>query len=598
MHRIFDDLKLPLLLLTLLVQSFLLARLAWLTSPNRTELGHMAAALRLYETGEYDLFHVNPPLLRYLVGPAVAKIVKPNTDWSDYSSDPLQRSEWATGVSFVKANDFETVRKSFFVGRLVCIPLILLGSFFGYRFAKEFFGEASGFLFLLLWTFSPLILGWGATICPDVAAASLGIVALYTYWRWTKKSTWILATISGITLGLLPLTKLTWIIALGLWPLIAFPRAASEAYSRNLRVVLQLILILLISLLTVNLGYKFDNSFQKLGAFSFHSQSLTNENGENVFSNTILAKIPVPFPAQFVQGFDTQKIDFEQGMLSYLLGTHSDHGWWYYYIVALLCKEPIGILVIAVLAIFLFCYKKYRSTWSNELFLAIPMLALFFVVSIQTGFSLHSRYIIPFLPFAYIWISRVGRVFLSTEVTENRKNLSVSSVLSVVTIICLLFSIASILREFPHAISYTNELARNKKPPVLLGSNLDWGQDLYELKEYLDERPEAKPLHIAMSNIFPLETLGIKSSGLPPKWKPNQEFQGSWLEQIHTGPRPGWFLLGTNDLFGASGDYDWLHEFQPEKRIGYSCYLYYISLEQANSLREKHDLPVLIEEDL
>ncbi len=604
MRKILDDIRLPLLLLALLVQAFLLARLAWLTSPNRTELGHMAASLRLYETGEFDLFHVNPPLLRYLVGPSVANFVDPVTDWSDYSADLLTRSEWATGVSFVKANDFETLRQSFFVGRVVCIPLILLGSFFGYQFAKELFGELSGFLFLLLWTFSPLILGWGATICPDVAAASLGIVSLYTYWHWTKKATWLLAILSGITLGLLPLTKLTWIIALGIWPLMgifamAMNRKCSEtelagfSSSQRLRVVFQLVLILLLALFTINFGYKFGGSFQKLDDFTFHSKSFTNENGENRFTNTLLGKIPVPFPKHFVLGFDTQKIDFERGMSSYLLGEHANRGWWYYYIVATFFKEPVGFLVLALLATFLFCFKNYRADWQDELSLVVPMLTLFFAVSSQAGFSLHSRYTIPFLPLWYIWVSRVGMI---TKIAGVNKVLQYSVV--AVVVLPLFLGIASSLHEYPHSMSYINELGRDRKPPVLLGSNLDWGQDLYELKEYLDEHPEAKPLHIAMSHLFPLETLGIKSAGLPPKWKPGKEFQGTWLEQIHTGPRPGRYLLGTNDLFGASGDYDWLHEFKPTKRIGYSAYLYNITLKEANTLREKHDLPVLIEEDL
>jgi len=104
--------------------------------------------------------------------------------------------------------------------RLACIPLILLGGYFGYRFASELYGQWSGVTFLILWTFSPLILGWGATICPGVHASSLGIVGLYTFWRWLKAPTWGKAVIAGLCLSLLPLTKTTWIIAFPIWLLI------------------------------------------------------------------------------------------------------------------------------------------------------------------------------------------------------------------------------------------------------------------------------------------------------------------------------------------------------------------------------------------
>lgn len=593
MKRLIDDIRLPLWVLALIVQAFLLLRLDWTTSPNRTELGHMAASLRLWETGEHDLFHVNPPFLRYFIGPIVAKVVGPNTDWSDYSSDPLARSEWACGVALVKANNFDTVRNAFFVGRTICIPIILLGGWFGFRFASELFGDVSGLVFLVLWTFSPLILGWGATICPDVAAASLGIVALYMFWHWIKKPTWFLTVLSGLTLGLLPLTKLTWIVALGLWSLIGiitFHRAGSEA-KRNFRVASQMILILVLAVFTINLGYSFDGSFKKLGDYAFHSKALTDENNVNRFVGTSLASMPVPFPEHFVLGFDTQKVDFEQGMTSYLLGKHADHGWSYYYLAALAVKEPIGTLIFAAFAVFLFCFKKYRANWRDELVLGIPILTLFALVSSQTGFSLHSRYTIPFLPLFYIWISRVG-MFLTTE--KRAWNYSVAFVLSVL----LLTNIVSSLYVYPYSMSYANELARDRMPPVLLGSNLDWGQDLFELKDYLDEHPEIRPLHVVISNIYPLETLDIKSAGAPPKWKPGQKPTGLWKEQLNLGPRPGWFLLGTNDLYGPEGDYDWFHERTPHKRIGYSIYLYHVTLEEANRLRKQDDLPPLLEEDL
>ncbi|MDR1962458.1 MAG: hypothetical protein LBQ50_01615, partial [Planctomycetaceae bacterium] len=80
-----NDIRLPILLLVFVVQAFLLLRIDWLTSPNRTELGHIAASLRLYETHEFDLFHANPPLVRMIVGFTVSNFIHPQTDWSDYS---------------------------------------------------------------------------------------------------------------------------------------------------------------------------------------------------------------------------------------------------------------------------------------------------------------------------------------------------------------------------------------------------------------------------------------------------------------------------------------------------------------------------------
>jgi len=585
----FNDIRMPLLILALTVQTLFLLRLDWTTSPNRTELGHIAAALRFYETGCYDLFHVNPPLTRMLVGPAVALFVAPQTDWSDYSADSTKRSEWATGVAFIRVNDLETFRNSFFLGRAVCIPLILLGGFFGYRFSCELFGDAAGFVFLTLWTFSPLILGWGATICPDVAAASLGIVALHSFRHWLKTPTWKLALFAGMTLGLLPLTKLTWIIAFGLWLMTWFITAIPAFIFNHRKNVLQfgqMVFLLAVALFVLNLGYCFDGSFKKLGDYTFYSESLTNNASTNRFSESWLGAIPVPLPEQFVRGFDTQQIDFEKGMPSYLFGVHADRGWWYYYFAALAVKEPIGTLLLIGLAIFLFCHAGFRANWKDELVLLIPLFGLLIVVSLQTGFSLHSRYVIPALPILYVWSSRTGLLVFS-------KRLAVRTVVPIL----LIAGVASSLWVYPYSMSYLNETVRCRIPPPLLGSNIDWGQDLYELRDWLDDHPEARPLRVAMSNIFPLETFGIKSAGLPPKWKPRQEAVGTWREQIHVGPRPGWFLFGANDLFGTGYEYEWLWHVPPAKRVGWSTYVFHVTLEETNQLRVQDDLPALIEED-
>src|SRR5439155_22186730 len=60
-------------------------------------------------------------------------------------------------------------------------------------------------------------------------------------------------------------------------------------------------------------------------------------------------------------------------------------------------------------------------------------------------------------------------------------------------------SIASSLAVFPHSLSYFNELAGGPEngPAHLLDANIDWGQDLLELKRWSDAHPAARPFHLA-----------------------------------------------------------------------------------------------------
>jgi len=345
--------------LFLCTHALLITYLSWSTSPNRTEIAHLAACIYVWQKRKFDVFHVNPPLVRIIAGSPIALFCNPNYDWSGYSPRPQDRTEWQLSGTFVEANDLDSLRLYTFLARLACIPLVLLGGYFGYRFASELYGQWSGITFLVLWTFSPLILGWGATICPDVHAASLGIVGLYTFWRWLKNPTLGKATIAGICLGLMPLTKMTWIIAFPIWLLLWCIWKFC-----NFR---QFIVIMLLGIFTINTGYLYDGSFRQLKDYQFISGTLTGHditqgravNVGNRFASTWLGHVPVPLPAEFVQGIDTQKIDFERSIESYVRGVWSDRGWWWYYGYVLLLKEPLGVWCLVILA--LFVSRFYRS---------------------------------------------------------------------------------------------------------------------------------------------------------------------------------------------------------------------------------------------
>jgi len=562
------------ILVTLLfTQASLFAGLSWSTSLNSTEVGHIGATVYFWHTGKFDVFRVNPPLTRSIVGIPLALFCNPNYNWERYSARPQDRSEWVLGLAFINANEPDDLRLYVFLMRTAYFPLFLLGGYFSYHFASELYGVLPGVVLLNLWVFSPLVLAWGATICPDVCAASLGIIGVYTFWHWLKTPTWGKTITAGICLGLLPLTKMTWIIAFPLWFLIWFIWVIPYFIKRNSNVIIpgwkQLAAILLIGVYMINMGYAFDGSFRQLRDYKFISHTLTgreiNEKSLSVvtgnrFEKSWLGYVPVPLPGEFVQGIDTQKLDFERGIESYLRGEYSRHGWWYYYVYTILIKEPLGTLCLGVLAIITTIFlTQYNASWRDEMVVILPGLVFFIFVSSQNGFSLHPRYIIPALPFAYIWISKLGQSFAKKQYP-----------LSTVTVILLIWMVGSSLYYFPHSMSYFNELVGGPKngPKHLLGSNVDWGQNSYFLQKWYNKHPEARPIKIAYSSTESLDRLGIKDTQQPPK-----------------EPEPGWFALGVNEIYASSKQYEYFKQFEPVDFIGYSIYIYHIKLDEANNVR-------------
>lgn len=604
----------------LFVYALLVAWIGWATTANKTEVGHMAATAYWWHTFRCDVFQVNPPLARIICALPVS-LCHPNYNWDKYSSRPQDRSEWKLGAAFIETNSPDKIRWCFALARWSLIPLLLLGGYCGYCLSREIYNDSAAFVFLALWCFSPLPLAWGATICPDAVAAALGITAVYTFRQWLHKPNWAHASIAGVCLGLLPLTKLTWIIAFGVWPVMwclwTFPNYLAQVDKQRSAppAFRQLALMLLIGLYTVNMGYLFDGTCHPLGKYMFASRLFCGQEmfpnhqsptTGNRFAGSWLGSIPVPLPADFIQGIDTQQLDFERGLPSYLRGQWADHGWWYYYLYVLLIKVPLATWYLVALAIVMTIFGHGAVPWCDEMILLVPFTAILVVVSSQTGFSAHSRYILPALPFLFVWASKVGQVFAIRPFTFRQLVMAISVVLA------LTWSTVSSIVVCPHSLSYFNELAvmlttpadasyptpmgkTNERalatiigagplngPRHLLGSNVDWGQDLSSLENWCESHPEARPIKTAYFGGYPLEQSKIESAGEPP-FGPGEEPLGEQLDQI--GPLPGWYALSVNEIYGRSNRYRYFLYFQPAAMAGYSIYIYHITPEEANQVR-------------
>ncbi len=571
----------------LLIHASLVCWISLATSLNRTEVGHVGAAAYQWETMRFDVFHSNPPLSRLATGPALG-IASPELDWTSYSPYARDRCEWEIGSAFVESLSHQELRTRIFVARCSLVPVLLLGGYFGFRLSRDVFGASAGYLFLWLWCFSPLFLAWGATVCPDAMATALGVVAAYTYRRWLATPGWTQAALGGVCLGVLPLAKLTWVIAFAVWPIIWLlwnlpthrpgidPRASPRPS------FLQLTVVLLVAVNTLNFGYLFEGTCRPLGKFVFVSQALNGNDALNTqqapragnrFADTWLGRIPVPLPAEFVQGIDTQRSDFERGFPSYMRGQWADHGWPLYYLYALAIKMPLGTWCLILLAVIVtFSGREYNATWRDEMLILVPGLAVLVCVSSQTGFSVHSRYVIPSLPFFLVWASKVGRVFQMLPLTPKRKALAMAVALAAT------WSTASSLWIYPHCLSYFNESVGGPRDggAHLLGSNIDWGQDLFYLKDWLDRHP-----NVELDRMAYLGSYSPTRAGIPPtKRLPSRPSRDRPRRNPAAEPfvlAPGWYVVSVNEIYSRSRQYRYFLQYEPTAMAGYSIYIYHIA---------------------
>jgi len=585
------DSRIVLLLSAVLaIHTGLLAYSAYVHSPTHNEPAHLAAGVSHWELGHFDLYKVNPPLVRQIAAlPVMAAGAR--TEWNDYFEGAATRPEFAIGDGLIAANG----ERSFFlftIARWACIPFSWLGSIVCFLWARDLYGPRAGLVAAVLWCFEPNILAHAALITPDAPATALGLAACYTFWRWLRRPTWSQTLLTGVVLGVAELSKTTLLIFYPLWPLLwivyRLPDRATMCLRDWTREGLMLITRLGLAVYVVNCGYGFEGSLTRLAEFRFESRMFTGKMpGEpgNRFADSWLGSLPVPVPRNYLLGIDAQKRDFENyRKASYLHGTWSPTGWWYYYFYAMAIKVPVGVLCLVLATILGKLAGQLPSKrLRDEAILLFPAIVILTFVSSQTGFSEHMRYVLPIFPFFFIWISQCLGSSMQSEQIELDRGVCRTRAMPLAAAGLLIWAIGSSLCVYPHSLSYFNELVGGPRGghAHLLDSNLDWGQDLKYVKWWLETRLDDEPVFLAFNG--PIDPIRVGIEVEPP---------ASVADELSLqNLPPGWYAISVSYLRGVPW-WSRLHKGQdvatelrvftgflnqkPIGTFGYSIYLYKI----------------------
>ena len=139
---------------------------------------------------------------------------------------------------------------------------------------------------------------------------------------------------------------------------------------------------------------------------------------------------------------------------------------------------------------------------------------------------------------------------------------------------------------------YFNEAASGPQHGAahLVDGNIDWGQDLLYLKDWLEQHPECRPLHLAYFGLVDPRLVGIDFSLPAPG--PVAAVPDERADRDRLGPQPGYYAVSVNFVHGLEFSapdgqgglhynslhtFDYFHAFTPVARGGYSILIYHIS---------------------
>jgi hypothetical protein len=189
---------------------------------------------------------------------------------------------------------------------------------------------------------------------------------------------------------------------------------------------------------------------------------------------------------------------------------------------------------------------------------------LYAYVSITGNLNIGFRHLFPILPFIFILVAKEV-AFLGSALGKKYQKYFWGIILLLVTWLVAVAAFA-----YPNYLAYFNELVGGSKNgyKYVTDSNVDWGQDLKRLTNFVNENNIDKIRVDYFGGGDVGHYLGDKSV----------------IWHAHMGQEPGWYAISAtfleNSLYDkiteGKPDYQWLRDREPYTNIGGSILVYKI----------------------
>ncbi len=434
---------------------------------------------------------------------------------------------------------YAAMRRNLLAARAATIAVVLAGGVFLWLAVRRF-GERAALLALALWCTSPTLLAAGSLATLDAWTAAVGAAALWAALRAVERPNLARTALLGAVTGLGAACKVT---VLGALPFTAGATLAALARgtppgARPGRLCAAVVVLLgsVAAVLCAVYGV------------AFGTVALGHPCGLPWRFAADGALGPVPL-APWIEGALAQLAHARAGHPNYLRGVVSRDGWWWFFLACLAFKLTLGVQgrVVLRLAAMVRARPGRRDLVADALLLGFPVLlfALMSASRLQNGI----KYLLPTLPFALVWLSRVA--------DEAPRAFGRAGTALVVAL--LVWSAGSMLAVHPHHLMFFNAWAGGPEGgPRWLVHGDDWGQDQRRLARWQREQ--------AIDTLF-----YAAYSGRPERW-------GVHFVPPPCEPTPGVYALQAVEVHRprtlAPGCLDWLTVEPPDERLGWSIYVY------------------------
>lgn len=503
--------RLELVLMTALLVA-LFAALAYEakhTGITADEPSHLLSAA-LYWRGADTLKPRDMPPLIKIVGGWPSRFVALPDLTADQTAWATQH-EWLISQSVLRRMPFEELDRWVFRSRLALTIFPLLTVLLIWKWARELFSARVAITLAALLALEPTALGHGALFKNDHAATFAYLVFAYTAWRYWRSPTFERAAWLALAAVIGVLAKLSLLI---------LPPAAVLLMIRRWKHVVAAIALM----------YAL-----AVAACQFDFRQLSSREVAEIERDARIS-IPVQVAAHIARVIPVPRLLWD-GVVEISRSSATPNPIWFwggvrlgghpaYFLVALLLKTPLalqGLLLCALISLI-----RVRPPTPDFWFVGIPAL-MYFTIASLSSLQFGVRLILPVLPFA----------ILMCGFALQRWPLAWS-------LVAIAGVATSSLAAFPRGISYLNEAADGPMSALhfFSDSNIDWGQDLPALAEFV-RREQVQKISVAyFGNDNIARWIPRSAVMLPIPW------DATWRGPDHLKPAPGLYAVSACVITG------------------------------------------------
>ncbi len=390
-----------------------------------------------------------------------------------------------------------------FASRTMVVLLSVILGWVVFSCSRRLHGGLAGLLSLTLYVCSPLVIAHSSLATTEIATALLLTLSTLACWRAIERPSPGRIALAGLATGVLLATKISGVLIV---PIVAlcllvrlFPGKVPTGFPapRPLAIAGGLVAAAFLAWLVVWAVYGGPGSAPARNPAPWTPPSAVASK----FATDLIAQAREwrVLPEYYL--FDLFAFTHTGSIRrAYLLGGYSVHGWWYFFPVAWLVKNPLPML-FAPLAAAAAAWRLRRrpSTeggpdWRG--LVPFGAIALVYGCSAVCGnLNIGARHLLPLYPAVLVFAGYAARLSLPS-----------ARLRSLLLVALFGGSAAEIALAHPHHLGYFNAIAGGSRNGyrVLVDSSSDWGEALPDIRRWLDQRqarlaPGTAPLPVHVS---------------------------------------------------------------------------------------------------